>query len=97
VNRATHESCGLAGGPGDSRVARASRESEFLAGDPEQTHAYEPAVSKGIRMHKVLHCSLLKPFHTRSERQTIEVREGEGLEYLVNEIVGSARRNGKVR
>jgi len=36
VDRATHESCGLAGGPGDSRVARASRESEFLAGGPEQ-------------------------------------------------------------
>ena len=60
------------------------------------THAYELDIPKGTRLHKVIHTTLLKPFKERAEPQTMEVEEDEDMEFDVEEILNSVRRNGKV-
>lgn len=58
-------------------------------------HAYELDIPCGIRLHKVIHTTLLKPFHMRSEPQTVENND-EDITYGVEEIIDSVRRKGKV-
>ena len=60
------------------------------------THAYELDIPKGTRLRKVIHTTLLKLFKERAEPQTMEVQEDEDMEFDVEEILNSVRRNGKV-
>lgn len=60
------------------------------------SHAYQLDIPKGIRLHKVVHTTLLKPYYERSAPQIgVDESVDKEIEYGVEDIIDSVRRKGK--